>query len=154
MLLCVATAVLSVAGDAGGAPTASPTQKLLRDGYVVFDNVLSPSDLTAVRESAERLFSSGALNNLGQSGRDDDIVALPPGNLQHNREKYGDLIAAARVLMSLPSMLVQGARSDADTPAERLQQFEQCTAPSRLMLARYPPSAGRYVPHLDNDPSE
>lgn len=134
-------------------PKSSPTQKLIRDGFVVFDNVLSPKDVSAVRASAEKLLADGRMRHLGQDGRDDHIVALAPGALQHDTEQYGSLVLAARVLMSLPSMLVQqGKQEGADSDAQA--KFESCSAPAKLMLARYPADAGRYVPHLDNDPDD
>ena len=152
--LLLSSASASVAESSAAPRPASPTQKLLRDGYVVFDGVLSAADTLAARERCEKLLSSGKLQNLGQEGRDDAVVGLPPGTVLHDRETYGELLNAARVLMSLPSMLVQGAKSDGDTPTDSMEQFERCAAPAQLMLACYPPSAGRYVSHLDNDPMD
>lgn len=135
------------------ATKLSPTQKLIRHGFVVFDDVLSPADVASVRKSAEKLLENGRLRHLGQEGRDDFIVALAPGELQHDTDQYGTLVLAARVLMSLPSMLAQQGRNEG-AEAEDQERFDQCTAPSKLMLARYPANAGRYVPHLDNDPDD
>jgi len=110
--------------------------------------------VVSVRESAERLFDRDAMKHLGQEGRDDHIVALPPGEVQRDTERYGSLVVAARVLMSLPSMIMQGGQQDGDTSAAAREKFETCTPPPRLMLSRYPPSAGRYVAHIDNDPAD
>lgn len=147
--------LLVVCGMSARAEQArlSPTQKLIRKGYVYFDGVLSPEDVAEVKASAEKLLADGKLRHLGQDGRDDHILALAPGALQHDTQQYGALVKAARVLMSLPSMLVQQGKSEG-ADAEHQKKFEHCAAPTKLMLTRYPASAGRYVPHLDNDPDD
>ena len=131
----------------------SPIHKLIQNGFVYFDDVLSPEDVAAVRASAQRLLDNGQLRHLGQDGRDDHVAALAPGALQHDTEQYGDLVRAARVLMSLPSMLVQQGRTEG-ADQEHQETFERCSAPDKLMLACYPADGGRYVPHLDNDPDD
>jgi len=91
--------------------------------------------------------------HLAQPGRDDSVVALSPAAVQQDPAQYGDLIVAARVLMSAPAMLKHYAAEEG-APAEHRRNFERCVAPALLQLARYPESAGRYVAHLDNDPGD
>lgn len=50
-------------------------------------------------------------------------------------------------------MLVAGGREDGAS-AEQAALLASAKVPTRLMLACYPPSGGRYVAHLDNDPSD
>ena len=53
----------------------------------------------------------------------------------------------------MPGMLVESGRRD-ECAAETAAQFASASTPRLLMLARYPPSAGGYVPHLDNDAAD
>ncbi|EOD39617.1 hypothetical protein EMIHUDRAFT_351499 [Emiliania huxleyi CCMP1516] len=129
----------------------SPTQRLARDGFAVFDGVLSREQTAAVRETAEALRSGGAMRNLGQDGRDDEVLTVDLGMLRD--PSYSGLMDAARVLAGMPGMLVESGRRD-ECAAETAAQFASASTPRLLMLARYPPSAGGYVPHLDNDAAD
>ena len=44
--------------------------------------------------------------------------------------------------------------SDVALDADLRSKIARCESPDRLMVARYGPEACRYVPHLDNDPSD
>jgi hypothetical protein len=135
-----------------GAAAGSPTERLIRDGYAVFDGVLPDETVAAVRRSAERLRSNGMMRNLGQEGRDDDVLVIDPGQVG-DMDTYGTIHEAAKILASLPMMLVSSGEQE-QCSAEARMQFASTVPPRLYMLARYPDSAGRYVAHLDNDPDD
>ena len=147
-LLCLALAT----ARAVAVGTGSPTQRLLRDGYVVFDGVVSTADVAGIRASVSSMLERGRMMNLGQDGRDDDVAVLDPNRLDH--PSYGTLGVAGKVLADLPAMLVDSGRRDADATPEGLAHLASAVAPTRLMLAHYPATGGRYVSHLDNDPTD
>lgn len=146
------TLVLCSMAVVGGAAVGSPTQRLIQDGYAVMDNVLDPSIIRHLRESAAALFEAGAMHNFGQEGRDDDVIVLDPASLAS--PSYGSLKNAASVILSIPDLLIAGSSRDEDSTQDSLEYFSSTSMPKRLMLARYPASGGQYVPHLDNDPSD
>ena len=96
-MVLLLTAALSARAVAVG--TGSPTQRLLRDGFVVLDGVLSPAEVASVRASAASMLERGRMMNLGQDGRDDDVAVLDPERLDH--PSYGSLSAASKVLRCL-----------------------------------------------------
>lgn len=131
--------------------TGSPTERLLRDGYAVLDGALTPAEVREVRKSCAGLQARGAMRHLGQEGRDDSVCVLDPARLDH--PSYGALSVAAQRLLDVPHMLVAGGTQDGVSPGQAAL-FASAKVPSRLMLACYPGSGGRYVAHLDNDPSD
>ena len=147
-LVCLS---LAMASSNGAAIASSPTQRLLRDGFVVLEDVLTPAEVTGVRDSAAAMLERGRMINLGQEGRDDAVVVLDPARLDH--PSYGTLDVAAKVLLGLPDMLVASGKQDGVSAVE-MAHLAEAAVPTRLMLAHYPASGGRYVPHLDNDPDD
>ena len=87
-------------------PRGSPTERLLRDGYAVLDGALTPAEVREVRKGCASLQARGAMQHLGQEGRDDSVCVLDPSRLDH--PSYGALSLAAQRLLDLPHMLVAG----------------------------------------------
>jgi hypothetical protein len=132
--------------------TSAQLAQLANDGYVVIDDGLG-ADASAVAQAARALFDRGVMRNLGQEGRDDDVAVLASGQMPKG-EAFAALERCSKVLLDIPDALRRACSTFGVDDDSFVAKCARATAPSRLMIARYPPNGGRYVAHLDNDPND
>lgn len=143
--------------------TLEHLETLQRDGYVVIDDAFASDVAMNAAAAARALYTRGIMQNLRQEGRDDDVAVLAVGQLPAGGE-FAGLKPCVDLLLGVPDAL-RRALAEADalfattsdaTPldADLRSKIARCESPDRLMVARYGPDACRYVPHLDNDPSD
>lgn len=134
--------------------TEAQFNALKRDGIVVIDDWFG-DDARACARAARTLFERGTPTRLGQIGRDDDVVVLATAAMPTG-EAYSALGRCAKALLDVPAALRRARAAYGSTSGDDAfaAKCARAAAPERLMLARYPPNGGRYVAHLDNDPSD
>ena len=148
--------------NASATFTRAHLETLQRDGYVVIDDAFVGDAATNAAAAARALYERGIMQNLRQEGRDDDVAVLAVGQLPASGE-FAGLKPCVDLLLGVPDAL-RRALADADAAPESTtdvaldadlrSKIARCESPDRLMVARYGPEACRYVPHLDNDPSD
>jgi len=132
--------------------TSTQLAQLANDGYVVIDDGLG-ADASAMAQAARELFDRGVMRNLGQEGRDDDVAVLASEQMPKG-EAFAALERCSKVLLDIPDALRRACSTYGVDDGSFVAKCARATAPSRLMIARYPPNGGRYVAHLDNDPND
>jgi hypothetical protein len=132
--------------------TSAQLAQLANNGYVVIDDGLG-TDASAMAQAARELFDRGVMRNLGQEGRDDDVAVLASGQMPKG-EAFAALERCSKVLLDIPDALRRACSTFGVDDDSFVAKCARATAPSRLMIARYPPNGGRYVAHLDNDPND
>ena len=150
-----AATTAATAETVGYAFSSDHLRALERDGYVVVDDLISQDVARAAAASARAMYDRGVMQNLRQEGRDDDVAVLATSSLPAGDE-FAGLRPCVEALLRVPDDLRRVvARVDDDAlGADVVSKVRACRAPDRLMLARYGAESCRYVPHLDNDPSD
>lgn len=150
-----AATTAATAETVGYAFSSDHLRALERDGYVVVDDLISQDVARAAAASARAMYDRGVMQNLRQEGRDDDVAVLATSSLPAGDE-FAGLRPCVEALLRVPDDLRRVvARVDDDAlGADVVSKVRACRAPDRLMLARYGSESCRYVPHLDNDPSD
>jgi len=143
--------------------TREHLETLQRDGYVVIDDAFVGDAAMNAASAARALYARGIMQNLRQEGRDDDVAVLAVGQLPAGGE-FAGLKPCVDLLLGVPDALRRAlieadAKSESTSDATPLDadlrsKIARCESPDRLMVARYGSDACRYVPHLDNDPSD